>query len=132
MFRWYNTKRFGYLQLKACISLLYILYREIWKLGWQLLNFGLMFKNKQSSPCSKETKLLWRFFPDSLSYIAHLYICITEALMVPHISSTEHTMSFVLGKQVFVFLHDTCRGFVRCVAKTHARNKTTLHFCKIV
>lgn len=52
--------------------------------------------------------------------------------MVPHISSTENTMSFVFreSKESLHMIH--AEVLVDVLLKTHARNKTTLHFCKIV
>lgn len=51
--------------------------------------------------------------------------------MVPHISSTENTMSFVF-RESKESLHDTCRSFGRCVAKntcTQQNNLTFLQNC---
>lgn len=61
-----------------------------------------------------------------------LHICTSEVLMVPHISSTENTMSFVFreSKESLHMIH--AEVLVDVLLKTHARNKTTLHFCKIV
>lgn len=77
MIRWYNTERFGYLQLKACI-IYYTFYTE--KYGnladsFLILAYCLRI-NKQSSLCNKETKLLWRivsWFVKLYCMFVHLY-----------------------------------------------------------